>query len=74
MIECSKAIKCPSVGVFLAGMKILQEYMSNDNNLNRITDNNYELNERLKCVFGKYYRLDSKVEFFFYLFFISNPM
>ena len=61
MIECSKAIKCPSVGVFLSGMKIIQEYITDDENLNDITGD-CEASEELKAVFGKYYSLTSNVK------------
>ena len=61
MIESSRAIKCPSVGVFLSGMKIFQEYITNDENLSEIMRNDHESCNQLKAVFGEYYSLSSDV-------------
>jgi hypothetical protein len=62
MIECSKAIKTPSIGLFLAGMKIVQQYLSNTENLLELIDYNYELKDQFQSVFGKYFRLNSQVK------------
>ncbi len=62
MIECSKAIKTPSVGVFLAGMKCVQEYISDPKNLYNMNCNeNVDVNDRLLATFGKFYKLNNKV-------------
>jgi hypothetical protein len=61
MIECSKAIKTPSIGLFLAGMKCVQEYMTDSKNLHKINANeSIEANERLLSVFGRFYKLSNK--------------
>ena len=42
-------------------MKIIQEYITDDENLNDITGD-CEASEELKAVFGKYYSLTSNVK------------
>lgn len=60
-IECSKAIKCPTIGIFLAGMKIVQQYISDGENLLELINYDYELYDRFQAVFGKYYKLTLQV-------------
>ena len=60
-IECSKAIKTPSIGVFLSGMKIVQQYLTNTENLLELINYDYELNAEYQSVFGKYHKLTSTV-------------
>ena len=61
-IECSKAVKTPSIGLFLAGMKIVQQYLTNTDDLLELIDYNYELNQQFQSVFGKYFKLNSQVD------------
>jgi hypothetical protein len=57
----SKAVKCPSLGTFLAGMKKIQEYMSHERNLLELCNNNQTLCDSLLSVFAGFFRLDNKV-------------
>jgi glutathione synthase len=63
-IEMSRAIKCPNLGTFLAGMKKVQEFISHENNLLELCDNNQDLTDSLKSVFAEFFRLDNEVFFF----------
>jgi hypothetical protein len=60
-IELSKAVKCPSVGVFLAGMKKIQEHISHDENLITICNNDLDMANQIKSVFVNFFKLDKKV-------------
>ncbi|CAF0731917.1 unnamed protein product [Brachionus calyciflorus] len=59
-IEISKAIKCPTVSTFLAGMKKIQESMSNDENLAFLCDSNKDLSDAFKSVFAEFFLLNSQ--------------
>jgi len=62
-IEMSKAVKCPSLGTFLAGMKKIQEYMSHENNLLELCNNDQALSDSLRSVFAGFFRLDNQENF-----------
>lgn len=57
----SKAVKCPSLGTFLAGMKKIQEFISHEQNLIELCNNNKKLSDSFKSVFADFFRLDSEV-------------
>lgn len=57
-IEISKAIKCPNIGTFLAGMKKIQESISIDKNLEIFCNSNKNL---LKSVFADFFLLNTNV-------------
>lgn len=59
-IELSKAIKCPTIGTFLSGMKKFQEFLVNRENLMELCQNNQELVNSFQSVFAKFFKLDSK--------------
>lgn len=60
-VEMSRAIKCPNLGMFLAGMKKFQEYMSVESNLNELCDMDTSLTKSLQEVFAKFLKLDDEV-------------
>lgn len=60
-IECSRAVKCPSLGTFLAGMKKIQEYLYVEKNLIDLCDNDRELVDSFQAVFARFLRLDDQV-------------
>ena len=57
----SRAIKCPTVGTFLAGMKKLQEFISHEKNLTELCEYDQNKVESLQSVFAQFFKLDSLV-------------
>jgi hypothetical protein len=62
-MEMSKAVKCPNIGTFLAGMKKIQEHISIEKNLMEICDHDKDLVESLRDVFAKFLKLDTDANF-----------
>ena len=62
-IESSRAVKCPSLGTFLAGMKKIQEYLYIEKNLAELCNNERELIDSFQSVFAKFLRLDDSENF-----------
>ena len=62
-VEMSRAVKCPSVAMFLAGMKKLQEFLAVDKNLREVCDNNQQLVDSFKDVFAKFLTLEENDNF-----------
>ena len=60
-IECSRAVKCPSLGVLLAGMKKIQEYLSVEEHLMELCENDRELVDSFQAVFAQFLPLDDQV-------------
>lgn len=64
MIELSKAIKCPNVATFLAGMKKVQEFLYHDKRaLLELCNNEQDLSDSHRSVFADFLKLDSKDDF-----------
>jgi hypothetical protein len=57
----SKAIKCPSLATFLAGMKKIQEFISHEQHLSEICNENEKRVESLRSVFAQFFKLDTEV-------------
>ena len=66
-IEMSKAVKCPTIGTFLAGMKKTQEFLAQKANLLALCDQDESLANSLDAVFAKIFQLDSQVSYFRHL-------
>lgn len=60
MIEISKAIKCPEVGQFLAGMKKIQETISDEKNLAPLCNNDSTIVDSFKAVFANFFLLNNQ--------------
>lgn len=58
-IEMSRAIKCPSVGTFLAGMKKIQQYIACEEHLKKLFADRNDVSDLL-AVFARFYQLDSE--------------
>lgn len=56
LIEVSKAIKCPSVGLHLAGTKKVQMFLTKEGVLEKFVD--HKTAEELRKVFASQYSLD----------------
>ncbi len=64
MIELSKAIKCPNVAVFLAGMKKVQEFLYYDElGLSDLCGNDKDLVSLHQSVYARFLKLSDKDDF-----------
>lgn len=71
-IEISKAVKCPTIGTFLSGMKKIQESIADDENLKHLCNSNTDLLNSFKSVFAEFFLLNNQVKIFSCLILIIN--
>jgi len=64
MIELSRAIKCPNVATFLAGMKKVQEFLYYDLlGLSDLCSNDQDLVDLHRSVYARFLKLDDRDDF-----------